>query len=299
MEAAFVNLVSPGDPVVVGVNGLFGERMCEVAGRVGAEVVRVEAPWGQPLDARALLGPTPHPAVIAVVHAETSTGVRNDVAARRAGQGRRPLARRRRDVPRRHRGGDRRVVGRRRLQLHPEVPRGPAGSRRPSPCPSAPAPAWSSGPPAGISTCPSCPRYVEGEGGARVYHHTAPVTMIGALHAGARRRPGRGPGGVLGPPRGVRGAPPARARGHGPHPVRGRGRPPAPAHHGARARPPAGRDDRAGVPPPPPRPLRHRDRGRRRRAGRHGVADRLHGPRRGASSTSTRSSPCCAEELGR
>src|ERR1039458_4133424 len=50
MEAAFVNLVDPGDVVVVGVNGLFGERMCEVAQRVGAEVVRVEAPWGRPLD---------------------------------------------------------------------------------------------------------------------------------------------------------------------------------------------------------------------------------------------------------
>src|SRR6185437_11065297 len=46
MEAAFVNFVRPGDPVVVGVNGVFGERMCEVAARHGAEVVRVEAEWG-------------------------------------------------------------------------------------------------------------------------------------------------------------------------------------------------------------------------------------------------------------
>ena len=43
MEASFVNFVRPGDPVVVGVNGVFGERMCEVAGRLGAEVVRVDA----------------------------------------------------------------------------------------------------------------------------------------------------------------------------------------------------------------------------------------------------------------
>src|SRR6059036_1710375 len=50
MEAAFVNLVGPGDVVVVGVNGLFGERMCDVAGRCGAEVVRVDAEWGRPLD---------------------------------------------------------------------------------------------------------------------------------------------------------------------------------------------------------------------------------------------------------
>jgi len=79
MEAAFVNLVHRGDPVVVGVNGLFGERMCEVASRLGAEVVRVDAPWGEPLDSEQLLRAHASPAVIALVHAETSTGVRNDV----------------------------------------------------------------------------------------------------------------------------------------------------------------------------------------------------------------------------
>jgi alanine-glyoxylate transaminase/serine-glyoxylate transaminase/serine-pyruvate transaminase len=50
MEASFVNVVRPGDVVVVGVNGVFGERMCEVADRLGAEVIRVEAEWGEPLD---------------------------------------------------------------------------------------------------------------------------------------------------------------------------------------------------------------------------------------------------------
>src|ERR1700674_461119 len=87
MEAAFVNLVGPGDVAVVGVNGLFGERMCEVAGRLGADVVRVEAPWGQPLPPEQLLAAHPAPAVIAVVHAETSTGVRNDIAPIGAGKG--------------------------------------------------------------------------------------------------------------------------------------------------------------------------------------------------------------------
>lgn len=87
MEAAFVNLVGPGDTVVVGVNGLFGERMCDVAGRCGAEVVRVEAQWGTPLDPQALLEAHPAPKLIALVHAETSTGVRNDVAAVAAGKG--------------------------------------------------------------------------------------------------------------------------------------------------------------------------------------------------------------------
>jgi alanine-glyoxylate transaminase/serine-glyoxylate transaminase/serine-pyruvate transaminase len=80
MEAAFVNFVHPGDAVVIGVNGLFGERMCDVAARVGAEVIRVDAPWGQPLDPDTLLAAHPAPKLIALVHAETSTGVRNDVA---------------------------------------------------------------------------------------------------------------------------------------------------------------------------------------------------------------------------
>lgn len=81
MEAAFVNVVNPGDIVVVGVNGVFGERMCDVAGRCGATVVRVDAPWGEPLDPQAVLAAHGDPDVIAVVHAETSTGVRNDVAS--------------------------------------------------------------------------------------------------------------------------------------------------------------------------------------------------------------------------
>lgn len=80
MEAAFVNVIEPGDVAVVGVNGVFGERMCDVAARCGAEVVRVEAEWGRPVDPQALLDAHASPKVIAVVHAETSTGVRNDVA---------------------------------------------------------------------------------------------------------------------------------------------------------------------------------------------------------------------------
>jgi alanine-glyoxylate transaminase / serine-glyoxylate transaminase / serine-pyruvate transaminase len=81
MEAAFVNIVKPGDVVVIGVNGLFGERMCDVADRCRATVVRVDEPWGQPLVPEHLLNAHPNPAVVAVLHAETSTGVRNDVAA--------------------------------------------------------------------------------------------------------------------------------------------------------------------------------------------------------------------------
>ncbi len=79
MEAALVNIVNPGDAVVVGVNGVFGERMCEVASRCGADVVRIDEEWGRAIDPQRLLDAHPAPTVIAVVHAETSTGVRNDI----------------------------------------------------------------------------------------------------------------------------------------------------------------------------------------------------------------------------
>ncbi|WP_139979491.1 pyridoxal-phosphate-dependent aminotransferase family protein [Nocardioides litoris] len=81
MEAAFVNTVSDGDVVVVGVNGLFGQRMCEVAARCGAEVVPVEHDWGTPVDVQRLVDAHPSPKIIAAVHAETSTGARSDIAA--------------------------------------------------------------------------------------------------------------------------------------------------------------------------------------------------------------------------
>lgn len=81
MEAAFVNTVHPGDTVVVAVNGLFGQRMCDVAARCGAEVVAVEHEWGQPVDVDRVVAAHPSPKIIAAVHAETSTGVRSDIAA--------------------------------------------------------------------------------------------------------------------------------------------------------------------------------------------------------------------------
>ncbi len=87
MEASFVNFVGPGDVVVVGVNGVFGGRMCEVARRCGAEVIAVDIPWGQPVPADSLLAAHPSPAAIAVVHAETSTGVRSDLAELGANKG--------------------------------------------------------------------------------------------------------------------------------------------------------------------------------------------------------------------
>lgn len=84
MEAAFANLVRPGDRVLVPTNGYFGGRMASMAERAGGEVARVEAAWGEALDpddvARAL--EEHRPDVFAFVHAETSTGVlQPDVAA--------------------------------------------------------------------------------------------------------------------------------------------------------------------------------------------------------------------------
>ena len=87
MEAAFVNTVHEGDVVVVAVNGLFGQRMCDVAARCGAEVIEVDHPWGNPVDVDRVLSAHRSPRIIAAVHAETSTGVRSDIAALGAGKG--------------------------------------------------------------------------------------------------------------------------------------------------------------------------------------------------------------------
>lgn len=84
MEAALTNLLEPGDTAVVCVNGLFGERMCDVAHRCGADVVRVEAEWGRRVEPDAVADAlTSHRGarVLAFVHAETSTGVESDAAA--------------------------------------------------------------------------------------------------------------------------------------------------------------------------------------------------------------------------
>jgi alanine-glyoxylate transaminase/serine-glyoxylate transaminase/serine-pyruvate transaminase len=82
MEAAVMNLVEPGDRVVVGVCGYFGDRIVQMAQRAGGEVARVDAPWGSPVDPEAMAAAARQgraPKVVAVVHAETSTGVRQPI----------------------------------------------------------------------------------------------------------------------------------------------------------------------------------------------------------------------------
>jgi alanine-glyoxylate transaminase / serine-glyoxylate transaminase / serine-pyruvate transaminase len=78
MEASIVNIVEPGDAVIVGVNGVFGTRLAAVVERCGGKALRVEAPWGESVDPVAveqvLRRSGPVKAVV-LVHAETSTGV--------------------------------------------------------------------------------------------------------------------------------------------------------------------------------------------------------------------------------
>jgi alanine-glyoxylate transaminase/serine-glyoxylate transaminase/serine-pyruvate transaminase len=78
METCFVNLLEDGSEAVVGVNGVFGTRMADVAERIGARVERVDAPWGriiEPGDVARALQRCRRPKILAIVHAETSTGV--------------------------------------------------------------------------------------------------------------------------------------------------------------------------------------------------------------------------------
>ncbi|MBX2998327.1 MAG: alanine--glyoxylate aminotransferase family protein [Caldilineaceae bacterium] len=76
MEAAIANTIEPGDRLLVGVNGYFGARICEIASRYDAEVRRLEKPWGKVFDLNEIReGLERHrPAVLALVHGETSTG---------------------------------------------------------------------------------------------------------------------------------------------------------------------------------------------------------------------------------
>jgi alanine-glyoxylate transaminase/serine-glyoxylate transaminase/serine-pyruvate transaminase len=83
MEAGIVNLVEPGDTVIVAQCGFFGRRITEIARRHGARVVTVTADWGESVSNDALmdaLADEPRARMMAVVHAETSTGVEHPLA---------------------------------------------------------------------------------------------------------------------------------------------------------------------------------------------------------------------------
>lgn len=183
MEAAFVNFVRPGDPVVIGVNGLFGERMCEVASRLGASVVRVDEEWGAPVDAGRLLSAHPSPALLAVVHAETSTGARTDIAPLGAGKGDALLLV---DM----------VTSLAGIEVAVDewgVDIAYSGTQKCLGVPPALAPLTVSDrarermverPSSWYLDLNLLSRYVNDSTAGRVYHHTAPVAMVAALHAG-------------------------------------------------------------------------------------------------------------------
>ena len=121
--------------MIIGVNGVFGERMCEVARRCGAEVVRVEQPWGRAIDPQQLLDAQPSAPARAPARGRARRDVdrrrERDRAARRAAAHRHAAARRHRHVARRHPGRGRRVGDRRRVLGHAEVPRRSARASSP------------------------------------------------------------------------------------------------------------------------------------------------------------------------
>ncbi len=190
MEACLVNLLEPGDRALVASCGVFGERMCAIAQRCGAEVTRVEAPMGECVppariaEALARL----RPRLVALVHAETSTGVAQPVA---------PVTRAARDV------GALVVLdcvtslGGMEVRLDEwDVDAAYSGSQKCLSCPPGLAPV-SFGPRAlerlATRRAPVQSWYLDLSliaryfGSERVYHHTAPVSMIFALHAAAAR----------------------------------------------------------------------------------------------------------------
>lgn len=84
MESVFVNLVEPGDKVIVCQNGVFGGRMQQNVQRCGGQAIMVQDEWGKPTDlnkVREALQANPDAKALAFVHGETSTGVLNDARA--------------------------------------------------------------------------------------------------------------------------------------------------------------------------------------------------------------------------
>ncbi|RJQ81544.1 alanine--glyoxylate aminotransferase family protein [Pseudonocardiaceae bacterium YIM PH 21723] len=191
MEAAFSNTVRQGDVVVVAVNGLFGKRMCEVASRYGAEVIPVEHRWGTPVDTQRVLEAHPAPAIVGAVHAETSTGVRSDIAELGAAL--------------RARGDDTLLLADCVTSIAGEpidldgwqVDLAYAGTQKCLGVPPGLAPftiserAWErrvQRPPVWYLDLGLLGDYLgSGSGGGRTYHHTAPTAMVAGLHAALGR----------------------------------------------------------------------------------------------------------------
>ncbi|MFQ5708940.1 MAG: pyridoxal-phosphate-dependent aminotransferase family protein [bacterium] len=83
MEAALVNVIEPGDSVIVGVNGVFGNRISDIVARCGGRPVPLQQPWGEAIDPQQVedaLKKTSAVKAVALVHAETSTGVQQPLS---------------------------------------------------------------------------------------------------------------------------------------------------------------------------------------------------------------------------
>jgi alanine-glyoxylate transaminase/serine-glyoxylate transaminase/serine-pyruvate transaminase len=182
MEAAIVNFVGPGDTVVVGVNGVFGGRMVDVVRRTGAEAVAVEHNWGQPIDVQRMLDAHAAPAMYAMVHAETSTGVQSDVAAMGANKGTALLVA---DCVTSLGGVDLRVDewGVDIAYSGTQKCLGVAPGLAPLTVSDRAIERLIETPQSWYLDLNMIAEYVTG-GGARAYHHTAPISMIMSLHAG-------------------------------------------------------------------------------------------------------------------
>ncbi|MCL2705034.1 MAG: alanine--glyoxylate aminotransferase family protein [Spirochaetaceae bacterium] len=81
MEAVMTNLIEDGEPMLVAVNGYFSERLVEVASRLGAQVDKIEFPWGKPVDPSEVAKKLKEKSYkfVSMVHGETSTGVLNPI----------------------------------------------------------------------------------------------------------------------------------------------------------------------------------------------------------------------------
>jgi alanine-glyoxylate transaminase / serine-glyoxylate transaminase / serine-pyruvate transaminase len=193
MEAAVANLLEPGEEIVICINGYFGERMHEMATRIGAKPVRVECEWGGPVDldrARKAWRES-NARVLFAVHAETSTGVLQQLA---------PL----REIVD-ERGGLLMVDTVTSIGAHPigvdrnRIDACYAGTQKALSCPPGLAPvtfsdravekirsrktkvsSWY------LDTNLLTAYWGENSGGGRAYHHTAPITMNYALHEALR-----------------------------------------------------------------------------------------------------------------
>ena len=202
MEAGLANLLEPGDTVVVGVAGFFGARLAEMAERQGARVVRVTAPLGRTVPNAALLDALdahPEAHLVAVVHAETSTGALHplrELGEALAGFDALLMADCVTSL-----GGVRSMRARGTSTTRTPARRS-AWARRPAWRPWRSRRTPGSGSPAGARPCRSrstwrrCAR--TGRERPATYHHTAPILAVYALHEALRCVLDRGAGAALG-----------------------------------------------------------------------------------------------------